>query len=46
MAAHLLVERSALESERVGDVVDGDGTVLSTLLGVLSRGIGTFQDER
>jgi len=42
-AAHLLVERSGLESERVSDVVDGNGTILSTLLGLLSRGVGTYE---
>jgi hypothetical protein len=41
LLAHLLVERSALETERVGNVVDGNGTVLGTVLGLLGRGVGT-----
>lgn len=41
LLAHLLVERSALETERVGNVVDGNGAVLGTLLGLLGRGVGT-----
>jgi len=36
----LLIERSALEAERVNDVVHLDGLVLNTLLGLLSGSVG------
>jgi hypothetical protein len=37
----LLVELGALVAERVDDVVDLDGLVLDTLVGLLSRSVGT-----
>lgn len=37
----LLVELGRLETEGVHDVVDLDGTILKTLLGFLSRGVGS-----
>jgi hypothetical protein len=37
----LLVEGGGLETERVDNVVDLNGTVLKILLGLLSRGVGT-----
>ena len=36
-----LVEAGGLETERVDDVVDLLGRVLDTLVGLLSRGVGT-----
>lgn len=40
----LLVELGALETERVDNVVDLDGTVLELLLGLLGGGVGTSVD--
>lgn len=37
----LLVERGLLETKRVDNVVDGDGTLLNIVAGLLSRGVGT-----
>jgi hypothetical protein len=37
----LLVEGGALQTERVDDVVDLDGLILKTLLGLLGGGVGT-----
>jgi hypothetical protein len=37
----LLVERGRIQTERVDDVVNLDSTILDTLLGLLSRSIGT-----
>lgn len=37
----LLVEGGGLETERVDDVVDLDGGVLKTLIGLLSGSVGT-----
>ena len=37
----LLIERGGLETERVDHVVDLDGTILDTLIGFLSRCIGS-----
>jgi hypothetical protein len=37
----LLVEGSGLEAERVNNVVDLDGGIINTLLGLLGRGVGT-----
>ena len=37
----LLVELGRLETERVDDVVDGDGTLLEGLLTLLRRRVGT-----
>jgi hypothetical protein len=37
----LLVELGGVETECADDVVDGNGTVLNTLLGLLSRCVGT-----
>jgi hypothetical protein len=37
----LLVELGRLETEGVHDVVDLDGTILETLIGFLSRGVGS-----
>ncbi len=39
----LLVKRSGLEAERVGDIVDLGGTLLKCILGILSRGVGTCE---
>lgn len=36
-----LVERGGVETERADDVVDLCGAVLDTLLGFLSRGVGS-----
>jgi len=36
----LLVEAGALQTERVDDVVDLDGLILNTLLGLLGGGVG------
>jgi hypothetical protein len=40
----LLVERGALKTERVDDVVDLDGTILELLLGLLGGSVGTSVD--
>ena len=37
----LLVELGRLETERVDDIVDGNGTVLNTLVLLLGGGVGT-----
>lgn len=39
----LLIELSGLQTERVDDVVDGLGTLLQLLGGILGGGVGTYK---